>query len=138
MQVSNGFQPSQQMPQRPDMPPQTGGNTASSAVYGMESKKWNRMALISLGTAVFSLFIGMCGGLFSIPFIVVSGISAFAAFYQLKKDRKRGRELVLAAVIIDIVAVIIVLSTTSLFVLFAPSTPREINETPNVIQGLDY
>lgn len=138
MQVSNGFQTTQQMPQRPDMPPQTGGNTATSAVYGVESRKWNRMALISLGTAVLSLFIGMCGGIFAIPFVVVSGLCAFAGFYQLKKDKKRGRELIIAAVIIDVIAVIIILSTTSLFLLFAPTTPREDRETPNVIQSIDY
>lgn len=128
MQVSNGYTPSQSMPDTRKMP-SYGGTGAShpQGIYAADSNKTNKYAIASIIAAVVGLFISMCGGLFALIAVVPSLILAYLGFVQIKKSRERGRELIIAAVVVNVVAIIIIASSTALMLILGSTGASSTN-----------
>lgn len=108
------------MPETREMP-KYGGNGAShpNGIYAADSNKTNKYAIASLIASIVGLFLSMCGGLLGLFAVVPSLVLAYLGFTQLRKHRERGRELIIAAVVINVVAIILIASSTALMILFS-------------------
>jgi hypothetical protein len=114
------FQSSQSKPATQSMPSYSGSGASSSySVYSHESEKMNNFALASVATAVGGLFSSMCGGILCSPIVILSLVLAGIGYYQIKQFRHKGQEFVIAAFVINIVAIIIILSSAIAGVFFA-------------------
>lgn len=114
------FQSSQSKPAVQSMPTYGGSGASSNySVYSHESEKMNNFALASVATAVGGLFSSMCGGILCSPIVILSLALAGVGYYQIKQLRHKGQEFVIAAFVINVVSIIIILSSTIAGIFFA-------------------